>query len=136
MGGQKPANSKYHPQDPNHRKNLTSLANQKMEPSNSTVPKIIETNEPITVLHAAHTRVRVEAGQGQAAAPPPYASPLVYTMQGKDHHPGLRCPQRWLSRGPHQGLPVLSFRLPPPPLVMPSAKRPRATARPPGTSGV
>ena len=43
------------------------------------VPKISGTKQPIKVLHAVHTRVSLEAGQGQAAVPPPYASPLVYT---------------------------------------------------------
>ena len=48
-----------------------------MEAPNSIVPKIAETNEPIEVLHAVHTRVSLEAGRGGAAGPPPYASPKI-----------------------------------------------------------
>jgi len=34
------------------------------------VLRVAETNQPIKVLHAVHTEVTVEVGQGQAAVPP------------------------------------------------------------------
>ena len=54
------------------------------------VPKVAGIEQPIKVLHAVHTEVSVEAGQGQAAVPPSYTSPLVYTPLPKDPDQGLR----------------------------------------------
>ena len=95
-----------HPQPQKHRKIWTVTQNQKME-SKFNSYKGCRNNQPIKVLHAAHTSVSVQAGQGQATVPPPYAFPFVYTSRGKNPHQGLRLPPRWLSRGPCQGPPVL-----------------------------
>ena len=122
---------------PNHKKTLVFTDSHKMEPPNSMVPKVVETTQPIKVLRAVRTEVSVEAGQGQAAVLPPCASPFVYTPRGKDPHQGPRCPFCWLFRGPCRGctvrpgvLPPSAAVVPPPPLVMPKAKRLRATYRP------
>ena len=39
-GGQKPTSPKYHPQLPNHRKNVIFMGSGKLEPPNSTAPKM------------------------------------------------------------------------------------------------
>ena len=77
---------------PNHGKGLIFMDHQKKEPPNSMVPKVAETKQPIQVLHTVRTEGSVEAGQGQAVVPPPYASPLVHTPRGKDPGGGERRP--------------------------------------------
>ena len=71
------------------------------------VPSVRQTNQPIKVLHAVHTRVSLEVGRGWAAGPPRYASPLVYTPRGKDPRQRRRSLPRWPVRGPCRGLRVL-----------------------------
>jgi hypothetical protein len=64
---------------PHHRTNLIFTGHEKKEPPNCMGLNVVETNQPITVLQAVHARVSLEAGQGWAAVPPPYASLTVYT---------------------------------------------------------
>ena len=63
VAGQQPIPLKPFPAS-NHRKNGI-MDHQKMEPPNSTVPKVAETKKPIKVLHAMRTGVSTEAGAGR-----------------------------------------------------------------------
>ena len=69
-----------------YKTKLTFMDHQKKEPPNYMVPKVA----PIKVLR----RGRTWLGGGWASVPPPYASPLVYMLRGKDPPQGLRFAHR------------------------------------------
>ena len=83
MAGLK-ASPKYHPQPQiTGRTGSSCPENGASCPENGAAKfhgaRIADTYQPIKVLHAVHTRVSVEAGQGQATVPPPSDSLLAYT---------------------------------------------------------
>ena len=55
--------------------NVIFVDHQKMEPPNSTVPKVAETKQPIKILHTVGAGLRSEAGRGIATVPPPKPHP-------------------------------------------------------------
>ena len=67
---------------PNHRKNLIFTDNRTTK-FHGSKRKDVETKQPNKVLHAAHTEVSIEAGQGQAVVPPPMPPPLRIRREGR-----------------------------------------------------
>ena len=69
---------------PSSHKNLTSWTTRKWNRQIPRFQNLRESGRLRSCTLCMHTRVSLEAGRGRAAMPPPYASPIVYTPQGKD----------------------------------------------------